>query len=107
MTYSRKYEELGNKSEYDLLESLRTKNMLLSMNNTHRSTDLSSICYAILDELSKTQNYPIKKCQNCGMYFIPTSKVDEIYCDYPKENLKKCRDLGAFQSYYEWIMKNK
>lgn len=106
-SYSRKYEELGNKSEYDLLESLRSKNMLLSMSDTHKSSDLSSICYAILDELSKTPNYPIKKCQNCGMYFIPTSKVDEIYCEYPKENRKTCRDLGAFQSYAERLKQNK
>lgn len=52
------------------------------MSDTHKSTDLSSICYAILEEFSKTPNYPIKKCQNCGMHFIPTSKVDEIYYDY-------------------------
>ncbi len=41
------------------------------------------------------------------MYFIPTSKVDEIYCDYPKESSKSCRDLGAFQSYTERLKNNK
>ena len=41
------------------------------------------------------------------MYFIPTSKVDEIYCDYQKENSKTCRDLGAFQSYTERLKQNK
>ena len=106
-SYSRKYDEIGHKSEFDILDSLQEKNMLLSMSDTHKSSDLSSICYAILDELSKTSNYPIKKCQNCGMYFIPTSKVDEIYCDYTKENSKKCRDLGAFQSYTERLKQNK
>ncbi len=106
-SYSKKYQEFCNKNEYDILESLHTKNMFLSMSDTHKSNDLSSICYAILDELSKTPNYPIKKCQNCGMYFIPTSKVDEIYCDYPKENSKSCRDLGAFQSYTERLKQNK
>ena len=106
-SYSRKYQEIGNNSEYDLLDTLNEKNMVLSMSDTHKSTDLSSICYAILEELSKTPNYPIKKCQNCGMYFIPTSKVDEIYCDYPKENSKPCRDLGAFQSYTERLKQNK
>jgi len=106
-SYSRKYNEFESNSEYDILESLHTKNMLLSMSDTHMSNDLSSICYAILEELSKTPNYPIKKCQNCGMYFIPTSKVDEIYCDYPKENSKSCRDLGAFQSYTERLKNNK
>ena len=106
-SYSRKYDEFSNNSEYEILESLNTKNMLISMSDTHKSNDLSSICYAILEELSKTSNYPIKKCQNCGMYFIPTSKVDEIYCDYPKENSKSCRDLGAFQSYTERLKNNK
>ena len=33
------------------------------MVNTHKSNDISSVCYAILEELSKTDNYPIKKCQ--------------------------------------------
>ena len=106
-SYSRKYDEFSNNSEYEILESLNTKNMLISMSDTHKSNNLSSICYAVLEELSKTSNYPIKKCQNCGMYFIPTSKVDEIYCDYPKENSKSCRDLGAFQSYTERLKNNK
>ena len=106
-SYSRKYPEIGNNSEYDLLETLQNKNQVLSMSDTHKSNNLSSICYAILEELSKTPNYPIKKCQNCGMYFIPTSKVDEIYCDYPKENSKTCRELGAFQSYTERLKQNK
>ena len=106
-SYSMKYQELGKNSEYELLDTLKNKKQVLSMSDTHKSNDLSSICYAILDELSKTPNYPIKKCQNCGMYFIPTSKVDEIYCDYPKENGKTCRDLGAFQSYTERLKQNK
>ena len=106
-SYSRKYNEFQNKSEEELLESLHTKNMFLSMSDTHKSNDISAICYAILDELSKTANYPIKKCQNCGMYFIPISKVDEIYCDYPKENSKICRELGAFQAYTERLRKNR
>ena len=106
-SFSRKYDEFTQDSEFEILEELHTKNMLLSMRYTHKSTDLSSICYAILDELSKTPNYPIKKCLNCGMYFIPTSKVDEIYCDYPKEDSKTCRDLGAFQSYTERLKQNK
>ena len=106
-SYSRKYQEIGNNSEYDLLETLQNKKQVLSMSDTHMSNDLSSICYAILEELSKTPNYPIKKCQNCGMYFIPNAKTDEIYCDYPKENSKPCRDLGAFQSYTERLKNNK
>ena len=41
------------------------------------------------------------------MYFVPASKVDKIYCDYPKDNSKTCRELGAFQSYTERLKQNK
>lgn len=97
--YSNKYDELGHMSENELLIKLKQEGMLISMVNTHKSSDISSICYAILEELSKTDNYPIKKCQNCGMYFIPSFRLDEIYCDYPKKNGKTCRDQGAILSY--------
>ena len=106
-SYSRKYKDFDNDSEYELLEILQSKKQVLSMSDTHKSNDLTSICYAILEELSKTPNYPIKKCQNCGMYFIPHAKTDAVYCDYPKENSKSCRDLGAFQSYTEKLKNNK
>lgn len=69
--------------------------MLISMVNVHKSNNISSVCYAILEELLKTDNYPIKKCQNCGMYFIPNSRLDEIYCDYSKENGKTCKGQGT------------
>ena len=73
--------------------------MFISMIDTHKSNDLSSICYVVLEELVKTNNNPIKKCQNCGMYFIPNSRLDEIYCDYPKENGKTCREQVAALTY--------
>lgn len=97
--YSNKYNELAYISEIDLLKRLKQDGMLISMVNTHKSNDISSICYAILEELSKTDNYPIKICQNCGMYFIPSFRLDEIYCDYPKTKGKTCRDQGAILSY--------
>lgn len=97
--YSNKYDDLGHISDYDLLKKLKEEGMLISMVNTHKSNDISSVCYAILEELSKIDNYPIKKCQNCGMYFIPTSRLDEIYCDYAKENGKTCREQGAILTY--------
>ena len=97
--YSNKYDDFRNTSENDLLEGLKEGSMIISMSNTHKSNDIASICYAILEELSKTHNYPIKKCQNCGMYFIPNSRLDEVYCDYPKENGKTCREQGAILAY--------
>ena len=85
-SYSNKNLELSHLNDRQLLDSFKNNTMLVSMIDTHQSNDLSAICYAVLEELVKTTNNPIKKCQNCGMYFIPNSRLDEIYCDYPKAN---------------------
>lgn len=105
--YSNKNLELAHMNDAQLLDSFKNNTMLVSMIDTHQSNDLSAICYAVLEELVKTTNNPIKKCQNCGMYFIPSSRLDEIYCDYPKPNGKNCRDKGAFQAYNERLKQNK
>ncbi len=105
--YSNKNLELAHMNDAQLLDSFKNNTMLVSMIDTHQSNDLSAICYAVLEELVKTTNNPIKKCQNCGMYFIPSSRLDEIYCDYPKPNGKTCRDKGAFQAYNERLKQNK
>lgn len=106
-SYSNKYLEFMGDSEEKLLNKLKENSMVVSMIDTHQSNDLSAICYAVLEELVKTTNYPIKKCQNCGMYFIPSSRLDEIYCDYPKANGKTCRAQGAVQAYNERLKQNK
>ena len=106
-SYSNKNLELSHLNDKQLLDSFKNNTMLVSMIDTHQSGDLSAICYAVLEELVKTTNNPIKKCQNCGMYFIPNSRLDEIYCDYPKANGKTCREQGAVQAYNERLKQNK
>lgn len=106
-SYSNKYLEFMGDSEEKLLKKLKENSMVVSIIDTHQSNDLSAICYAVLEELVKTPNNPIKKCQNCRMYFIPSSRLDEIYCDYPKEKGKTCREEGAVQAYNERLKQNK
>ena len=106
-SYSNKNLELSHLNDKQLLDSFKNNTMLVSMIDTHQSNDLSAICYAVLEELVKTINNPIKKCQNCGMYFIPNSRLDEIYCDYPKANGKTCKEQGAVQAYNERLKQNK
>ena len=105
--YSNKNLELSHLNDKQLLDNFKNNTMLVSMIDTHQSNDLSAICYAVLEELVKTTNNSIKKCQNCGMYFIPSSRLDEIYCDYPKEKGKTCREQGAVQAYNERLKQNK
>lgn len=79
-----------------MLALLSETPMIVLMSDTPKSTDLSSIYYAILEKIVKMPNYPIKKYQNCSMYFIPNAKLDEIYCDYPKEIGKTYQQKFSF-----------
>lgn len=39
----------------------------------------------------------IVKCKNCGQFFVPVGRSDQVYCGYPSpQDLNKvCRDIGA------------
>lgn len=36
----------------------------------------------------------INKCGNCGDYFLPSKRSDEVYCDKVNENNKTCKEMG-------------
>lgn len=40
----------------------------------------------------------ITKCRNCGRYFIPQIRSDEIYCDRLFKNGKTCKDVGYIRN---------
>ena len=63
------------------------------------SERLSNILYVILEQIVQVPNLPIKQCQNCGKYFIPSSRQDEVYCEFPDEKGKTCKEKGAIQTY--------
>lgn len=41
-----------------------------------------------------TLNIQFNKCKNCGKYFVPTTKSNEVYCTRAFRNGKTCRDIG-------------
>lgn len=43
---------------------------------------------------ASSSNIQFNKCKNCGKYFVPTSKSNEIYCTRTFRNNKTCRDIG-------------
>jgi hypothetical protein len=51
---------------------------------------------ALLFDLSNVarERVIIKRCNNCGKYFKPTSRSDEIYCNNIYRNGKTCKDIG-------------
>ena len=65
----------------------------------YTSEKLSGVLFLILEEVVQAENLPIKTCQNCGKYFIPTSRQDEVYCEFPDENGKTCKEKGAGLTY--------
>lgn len=50
----------------------------------------------------------IKKCENCGKYFIPSNRTDEKYCDNssPQNPRKTCKEYGAKKTYRDKIKSN-
>ena len=55
----------------------------------------NSLAALELDLVQTFQNHKhIKKCENCGKFFIPSSRSDEIYCDNIYRNGKTCKQIG-------------
>lgn len=66
----------------------------------YSSPYLFSILFIILQKIAYDENIRIKKCQNCGKYFIPVYKQNEIYCDFENvDGTPSCRERGASETY--------
>lgn len=50
-----------------------------------------------------TNNLTIKQCQNCGKYFIPTARSDELYCNNPspQEAEFSCKVYASRRRWYD------
>ncbi len=106
-TYSDKYEKYGQQSLQKLIEELEKNTSFVKMENTYTSNRLSNIAFIVLEQITKNSSLPIKTCQNCGRYFIPSIRQDEIYCNLPNEDgSRSCREKGAKKTYKEKIDKD-
>ena len=89
-----------NESIEHLMKGIEDKEPNLELHNVYTSTKLRSICFIILDQLVRQENLPIKTCQICGRYFVPTFRQNEIYCDLPNvDGSATCREKGATINY--------
>lgn len=63
---------------------------------------LTRIVFSSLQEIVKSGKQ-IKRCKNCGKYFLPASRSDEIYCDNPspQEVDLSCKQYGTRRLWYE------
>lgn len=74
----------------------------------------AAICYASDDlrtlvfmefEYMVTENYGLRRCENCGKYFLPFSVVSR-YCDRPAQDGKTCRDNAIRENYNRRLQEN-
>lgn len=98
------YINIHNKYHYENIENLikgiEDKDPNLELHNVYTSTKLRSILFTVLDQIVRQENLPIKTCQICGRYFIPTFRQNEIYCDLANvDGSATCRDKGASETY--------
>lgn len=53
---------------------------------------LSTINFAVLTILKDSTI--IRKCKNCGAFFVPSVRSDELYCNRKLANGKTCKSIG-------------
>lgn len=76
-----------------LVEMVRPKNVeLTSTFLLEKPDDIYGLCSFVFQKLIR-DNVKIRKCKNCGKYFIPVNRSDEMYCCRTQENGKTCREL--------------
>ena len=68
-------------------------------------TDIIQTLLIELLEIAKL-NIEIKKCRNCGKFFVPDNRSDEIYCSNIFENGKTCKEIGHFKVQQKMIQEN-
>ena len=89
-----------NKSIEELIKGIEDNDPNLELHNVYKSTSLRGMCFTVLDQIVRQENLTIKTCQNCGRYFIPTFRQNEIYCDLKNvDGSATCRDKGASETY--------
>lgn len=95
-----------NRLDPDDLRLLSGDNIKISIDYGINNEPEISYCIQQIGDLIAfdTSNYSksnimIKQCANCGKYFIPSSRSDEIYCDYVYDlnTDKTCKEIGYEQ----------
>lgn len=99
-SYSSKDDDFHNINYKDLVEKLENNELYIKMHNVYTSEKLSNILYVILEQVAQAPNLPIKQCQNCGKYFIPSSRQDEVYCEFPAVQGFSARNLWRMRNLY-------
>lgn len=105
--YIEAHNKYKNESIKDLIEKIKSKDQELELHNIYTSNKLTSMCFTVLNKVIEN-NLQIKTCVNCGRYFIPSTRQNEIYCELPNiDHSPTCREKGANEQYKKSLENNK
>ena len=95
--------------DFDLFSFMFTKTPLYSYNVPYAfcSYDIFSILSLELREFLSRKQHVIRKCQNCGKYFIPNNLKETKYCN--EEDIitgKTCKQVGRDLVYKRSLQEN-
>lgn len=92
--------EKANEITEELLEKIKAANV--AAYTFYTSLDIRALVMLEFEYMC-VNNHNVRKCANCGRYFLPFSLVSR-YCDRPVEGKgKTCKDLGANAKYNEKV----
>ncbi len=88
-------------SSANILNDLKKKKNLLYL-KAYDIINIQDFFNVYLDYFINN-SFVLRKCKNCGKYFIPSSRSDTKYCSNisPQNSSKTCRDIGADLFYKE------
>ena len=70
--------------------------------------DIIEIIALMFKEFLANNHNTIRKCQNCGFYFIPSNLNETKYCNVEYENTgKTCRQIGKELAYKKSLKEDK
>ena len=73
------------------------KGRILPIPYTFESNDICQLLIIELQEIVCMDKFEIKKCKNCGKYFVPEKRTDELYCNNIYEDGRTCKEIGSFK----------
>ena len=84
----------GDFTQFSITEESHAQEIAEIVNNDYlsaycfESNDIIQTFIIELFVMTEIENIAIKKCKNCGKFFVPDNRVDELYCNNIYENNK-------------------
>jgi hypothetical protein len=72
------------------------KKHLSISNEVYYTYDIRHVLFVEFQKLLLMDKCSIRKCENCGDFFIPTSRSNEVYCDKVYSAGKTCKQVGFY-----------